>query len=195
MKNHNNTELFAYWESILESNGLAPIDEAFHMTRHRVIDTMAGISKDNFFDSCASKLDPFGMRAVFGDEELVILTQEGYEVWFIRPGSYSYHGLECDSHLEMKVHEEFRGQGIGSLMLTMFSQYGRLFENPNFLLPEFEYSHKKSTIALLTHDFWYEIVEKYRDGQWYDVQDEDFDEITSTSDDGLLHTYKLQRSF
>lgn len=182
-----------YWEELLASEGLASIDWVFESVQAHTNAILSGLSRDNFFDYCARRLDAYDVRAVFYDEELVLQDKLGKEVGVIRPGHYSYHGLEENSHLEMTIHETFRGRWLWRTMLELFELYGSLFENPSFYLPEAEYSHKKSVISLLTQYFDYAITGKYVDGEWYEVTNDDWDEIMTTADDELLSSYRLER--
>ena len=44
----------------------------------------------------------------FEEKSLRITDEKHDEIGFIRPGHYSYHGLEKDSHLESVIHPPFR---------------------------------------------------------------------------------------
>lgn len=101
-------EEMKYWESRLVAEGLAPLDATFGSVQVHTYEILEGLSRDNFFEHCARKLDPHGVRAVFYDDELILQDVSGREVGVVRPGHYSYHGLEEDSHLEMVIHEPFR---------------------------------------------------------------------------------------
>lgn len=84
-------EEIGYWEARLAAEGLAPIDAAFENVQTHTNAILSGLSRENFFEYCARRLDAYGVRAVFGDEELLLQDTSGREVGMVRPGHYSYH--------------------------------------------------------------------------------------------------------
>ena len=88
--------------------------------------------------------------------------------------------------------------------------YEKIYKNPDFSLPEKEYSHKKSVISLLVNDFGYTPIRKYVDGEWQEVRypdeylddaidDEYLDDaiddeyLDDAINDEILYTYELEK--
>ena len=199
----NNDQLFRKWEKILARERLGLLDiEQYQEKQSSIVADILDISSPEKFEKYienTANSHNIHIQFQFEEKSLRITDEKHDEIGFIRPGHYSYHGLEKDSHLESVIHPPFRGKWYGKILYSLFATYGKIHKNRDFSLPEKEYSHKKSVISLLVNDFGYTPIRKYVDGEWQEVRysDEYLDDaiddeyLDDAINDEILYTYEL----
>ena len=192
----NNDQLANEWEKILEDQGLGLLDiDQYREKQSSIVADILDISSPEKFEKYIEDIKNshnIHIQFQFEEKSLRITDEKHDEIGFIRPGHYSYHGLEKDSHLESVIHPPFRGKWYGKILYSLFATYGKIHKNRDFSLPEKEYSHKKSVISLLVNDFGYTPIRKYVDWEWQEVRylEEYLDDAI---DDEIPYTYELEK--
>ncbi|RAL56074.1 hypothetical protein BLM37_00870 [Candidatus Gracilibacteria bacterium GN02-873] len=190
----NNDQLVRKWEKILARQGLGLLDiEQYQEKQSSIVADILDISSPEKFEKYIEYIqNSHNIHIQFEEKSLRITDEKHDEIGFIRPGHYSYHGLEKDSHLESVIHPPFRGKGYGKILYSLFEMYGKIHKNRDFSLPEKEYSHKKSAISLMVKYFGYTPIRKYVDWEWQEVRylDEYSDDAI---DDEIPYTYELEK--
>ena len=201
----NNDQLANEWEKILEDQGLGLLDiDQYREKQSSIVADILDIPSLEKFEKYIEYIQNshnIHIQFQFEEKSLRITDEKHDEIGFIRPGHYSYHGLEKDSHLESVIHPPFRGKWYGKILYSLFATYGKIHKNRDFSLPEKEYSHKKSVISLLVNDFGYTPIRKYVDGEWQEVRysDEYLDDaigdeyLDDAINDEILYTYELEK--
>ena len=192
----NNDQLVRKWEKILARERLGLLDiEQYQEKQSSIVADILDISSLEKFEKYIEDIKNshnIHIQFQFEEKSLRITDEKHDEIGFIRPGHYSYHGLEKDSHLESVIHPPFRGKWYGKILYSLFATYGKIHKNRDFSLPEKEYSHKKSVISLLVNDFGYTPIRKYVDWEWQEVRylEEYLDDAI---DDEIPYTYELEK--
>ena len=190
----NNDQLVRKWEKILARERLGLLDiEQYQEKQSSIVADILDISSLEKFKKYIEYIENshnIHIQFQFEEKSLRITDEKHDEIGFIRPGHYSYHGLEKDSHLESVIHPPFRGKWYGKILYSLFATYGKIHKNRDFSLPEKEYSHKKSVISLLVNDFGYTPIRKYVDGEWQEVRYSD-EYLDDAIGDEILYTYEL----
>lgn len=190
----NNDQLANEWEKILEDQELGLLDiDQYQEKQSSIVADILNISSPKKFNKYIEDIKnshKIHIQFQFEEKSLRITDEKHDEIGFIRPGHYSYHGLEKDSHLESVIHPPFRGKWYGKILYSLFATYGKIHKNRDFSLPEKEYSHKKSVISLLVNDFGYTPIRKYVDGEWQEVRYSD-EYLDDAIGDEILYTYEL----
>ena len=199
----NNDQLVRKWEKILARQGLGLLDiEQYREKQSSIVADILDISSPEKFEKYIEYIEnSYNIHIRFEEKSLRITDEKHDEIGFIQPGHYSYHGLEKDSHLESVIHPPFREKWYGKILYSLFATYGKIHENPDFSLPEKEYSHKKSAISLLVNYFGYRPIRKYVDWEWQEVRysDEYLDDaiddgyLDDAINDEILYTYELEK--
>lgn len=110
----NNDQLANEWEKILEDQGLGLLDiDQYREKQSSIVADILNISSPEKFNKYIEDIKnshKIHIQFQFEEKSLRITDEKHDEIGFIRPGHYSYHGLEKDSHLERVIHPPFRGK-------------------------------------------------------------------------------------
>ena len=110
----NNDQLVRKWEKILADEGLGLLDiEQYQEKQSSIVADILDISSLEKFKKYIEYIENshnIHIQFQFEEKSLRITDKKHDEIGFIRPGHYSYHGLEKDSHLESVIHPPFRGK-------------------------------------------------------------------------------------
>lgn len=108
----NNDHLVDEWEKILADEGLEVLDiEQYQEKQSSIVADILDISSPEKFEKYIEDIKnshKIHIQFQFEEKSLRITDEKHDEIGFIRPGHYSYHGLEKDSHLESVIHPPFR---------------------------------------------------------------------------------------
>ena len=108
----NNDQLANEWEKILEDQGLGLLDiDQYREKQSSIVADILNISSPEKFNKYIEDIKnshKIHIQFQFEEKSLRITDEKHDEIGFIRPGHYSYHGLEKDSHLESVIHPPFR---------------------------------------------------------------------------------------
>lgn len=106
----NNDHLVDEWEKILADEGLGLLDiEQYQEKQSSIVADILDISSPEKFEKYIEDIqNSHNIHIRFEEKSLRITDEKHDEIGFIRPGHYSYHGLEKDSHLESVIHPPFR---------------------------------------------------------------------------------------
>lgn len=108
----NNDHLVDEWENILEDQGLGLLDiDQYQEKQSSIVADILNISSPKKFEKYIEDIKnshKIHIQFQFEEKSLRITDEKHDEIGFIRPGHYSYHGLEKDSHLESVIHPQFR---------------------------------------------------------------------------------------
>lgn len=106
----NNDQLVRKWEKILASERLGLLDiEQYQEKQSSIVADILDISSPEKFEKYIEDIkNSHNIHIQFEEKSLRITDEKHDEIGFIRPGHYSYHGLEKDSHLESVIHSQFR---------------------------------------------------------------------------------------
>ena len=106
----NNNHLADEWEKILADEGLGLLDiDQYQEKQSSIVADILDISSPEKFKKYIEDIEnSHNIHIQFEEKSLRITDEKHDEIGFIRPGHYSYHGLEKDSHLESVIHPPFR---------------------------------------------------------------------------------------
>lgn len=108
----NNDQLANEWEKILEDQELGLLDiDQYQEKQSSIVADILNISSPEKFEKYIEYIKNshnIHIQFQFEEKSLRITDEKHDEIGFIRPGHYSYHGLEKDSHLESVIHPPFR---------------------------------------------------------------------------------------
>lgn len=136
------------WSEILEQEWLGELqgfDEVVHTQKRKIltildIPSLEDTHKVKFYIDTQSQI-------------IELYTHHQELIWYVKPGFYTYGNISWDTHLEMKVFEEFSTKWFWQMLFDVYRWLG-------FYIPTQEYSHTPTMIRFLQKN-WYTLVWKF----------------------------------
>lgn len=174
-----------YWEKLLQREWLGLIENEMQTIEKKIDSILRESFSLHELSDKLRKVEKIEIIANYDLHEIIIKDEKWNEIWYIRPWHYSYNWVDSPNHLEKKIHDEYRWKWYWKVL---FKAYELTFWKASNI----EYSHEIWSIRLL-FSFWYTKIYRMENGEAYELENHEIDELL-----GELHiaediTYKLVR--